>query len=279
MYCNYCGKELTEGGECTCEKSRLAKAEKAENMEKAAAELFEEKPIAEKPSFADSAKEAVKNAASHPAVQEGLYVFINALKDPVKEAKNGAERKGRLWIGLGVIEAVVTAIALTVFTVCSVNYSAKSVTSFLGTKSNLFDFELTMKLFFTALISSAVVYAVWALLLKGAASICKASFTFTAHFNMLASANAAPTVFMLAAAVIAPFYPPLSALLIAAALMLVVTVPYLGMQRLGKFGRSPLWFYIGAFIITLLIVIVCVRAAASMVTSHAASQITSFLNL
>ncbi len=258
MICEKCGKELAEGETCTCGQT-----------EGAAQQTETQSALPSGSDIAASAKSAAEAVKSNPIVGEVVSAVKGAFVNPVKQTVDSAKRIDILWVILGVIELLVTSLAMNIFTRRLVFFLVKEISN---SDSGYGDFcdnlsELgfgAFKMFGLNFIIVLISFIAAVVLMLVCTAVCRIKFNFSKVCNMLAAAFLPSAMLMAVSVVTSYVFVLISAVLMAAAFFSFVILAYLGMQKLDKMEKSPF----RAYIVFAVIFVIIVSAAGGKISAE-----------
>ncbi len=240
-FCKFCGKNLNEGENCTCEDTKKEQGVKSSSNANV---------------IVDTAKKSI------PYVGDVFNLFRRTIsKNTVKEVSLSAKNNSILWVFVLLIECIINAFAVTVVVRRSIYTITNNLyKSFVSSGISYGDFSKSLKelglgffslfsrTFFIGIAGFFVTVGLIYILLK----ICKKTFALNNIGNMVSTA-AIPLSFFSIINILLSFILPQSTLLFYfVALLSVYMLMYFGFQKIDKFNESPFWIYM-TFIFVLLI--------------------------
>lgn len=262
MFCQKCGRELSEGEVCNCTAETAA-------SENAAGQQEETKTASALPdgqALMDSAKNAAEAIKNNPMVAEVMDTVKGVMINPVKQVSANAGRTDILWLILVVIESILTSFGITTIA----RRSFYQIMSKAAGEMSYGDYSKGMKVLgltapkifgmeFIWSAASIFVAMIFAVILM---AVCKKNGAFAPAANMTATAFLPSSIIMAAAGILSFIYAPIGIAVCFCAIISVILLGYVGIQKLDKFETSPFWIYLAcvflAYIVILLIQKLCV---------------------
>lgn len=261
MFCTKCGKEIPEGGVCTCSAEQpvqqtpveqVQPVQQTQPVQQVQQPVQTEQQTASKlpdgQAIAESAKKAANAIKSSPIFSEILGTAKGVVISPVKQVSSNAARTDILWIFLAVIEALLIAFSSTTL----VRRSVFSLVASMGLGVKYGDYSKglkevgasAVKMYFMNLLAAVICIVVAIAVVKLLMVICKKNVSCSAVANMITTAFLPFTMLVTVGAILSMIYAPIGLILTVIAFFMVAVLGYVGIQKLDKFTSSPFWQYI-----------------------------------
>lgn len=256
MFCTKCGKEIPEGGVCTCSAEQPVQQAQTVQQEQPVQQVQQpvqpQQQTASKlpdgQAIAESAKKAANAIKSSPIFSEILGTAKGVAISPVKQVSSNAARNDILWVFLSVIEALLIAFSSTTLVRRSVFYAASLMSS--GLKYGDYSKALkevgasAVKMYFMNLLAAVICIVAAIAFVKLLMVICKKNASCSAVANMITTALMPFTMLVTVGAILSMIYAPVGLVLTMIAFFTLAVLGYVGVQKLDKFTSSPFWQYI-----------------------------------
>ncbi|MBD5103312.1 MAG: hypothetical protein HDT47_00400 [Ruminococcaceae bacterium] len=252
MFCTKCGKEIPEGGVCSCSAEQPAQqtpVQQAEPVQQVQpVQTGQSSKLPDGQAIAESAKKAANAIKSSPIFSEIFGTLKGVVISPVKQVSSNAARNDILWIFLSVIEALLIAFSSTTL----VRRSVFSVFASMGLGIKYGDYSKglkevgasAVKMYFMNLLAAVICIVVAIAVIKLLMVICKKNASFFAVANMITTAFLPFTMLVTVGAILSMIYAPIGLILTVIAFFTLAVLGYVGIQKLDKFTSSPFWQYI-----------------------------------
>lgn len=255
MFCTKCGKEIPEGGVCSCSAEQPVQqtpVEQVQPVQQVQQPVQTEQQTASKlpdgQAIAESAKKAANAIKSSPVFSEIFNTVKGVVISPVKQVSSNAARNDILWVFLSVIEALLIAFSSTTI----VRRSVFSVVASMGLGIKYGDYSKglkevgasAVKMYFMNLLAAVICIVVAIAVIKLLMVICKKNVSCSAAANMITTAFLPFTMLVTVGAILSMIYAPIGLILTVIAFFTLAVLGYVGIQKLDKFTSSPFWQYI-----------------------------------
>lgn len=251
MFCPKCGKEITDGGVCSCGYS-------PENEQSAS-------PLPDGKAIVDGAKNAAAAIKNNPFVSEVLATVTGAAADPEKQVKDNSERTDILWAIMAAFEAVIISLGMAIY-VNKIVSAASSGYIHLGAG---YFFKVFGAVFLWSAISVCLLVIAYILFMK----IYKKQVGFAAAANTVTTAVMPSAIMTFAAGLLSLIYAPLGVILIAAALISLIALCYGLVRNVSGLKIPTFWMFV---IFAAVTAALCTAAGNLCVRMFVESMIGSF---
>lgn len=260
MFCTKCGREIPEGGVCTCSAQQQQPIQQTQQVQQPVQQMqqpvqYDQSAASKLPdsqAIADGAKKAANAIKNNPIFGELLNTLKGVIVSPVKQVSANAARNDILWVFLAVIEALLIPFSLTtilrrgIFSVIGAAVHAMNVEIKYADYSKILSESgnSAVKIYFMNLL--AVIICIFAAIgiVKLLMMICKKNASFFAVANMTTTVLLPFTMLMTLGGIFSMIYAPSGLVLAIAAIFTLAVLGYVGIQKLDKFTSSPFWQYI-----------------------------------
>lgn len=281
MFCTKCGKEIPEGGVCSCsaeqpvQQTPVQQAEPVQQVQPV--QTGQSSKLPDGQAIAESAKKAANAIKSSPIFNEIFNTVKGVIISPVKQVSSNAARNDILWIFLSVIEALLIAFSSTTLVRRSVFSLVASAVSPMGTSLKYGDYSKALKelgasavkMYFMNLLAAVICIVAAIAVIKLLMVICKKNASFFAAANMVTTAFLPFTMLVTVGAILSMIYAPIGLILTVIAFFTLAVLGYVGIQKLDKFTSSPFWQYI----ICAAVILIIAASSQGVVLSSAVSGI------
>lgn len=275
MFCQKCGRELSDGEVCSCTAASEETAAPAQEETKQASGLPDGQAIAD---GAKAAAEAIKN---NPMVSEVMDTIKGVVLSPVKQVSANAGRTDILWLILTIIESVLTSFGITTIVrrgIYALGTSGGDDIKYKDYSEGLKLIGLSAgKIFGMEFIWTAVSIIASMILVVVLMALCRKNGAFFPAANMTATVFLPSALLMGVSGLLSFIYVPIGIIVAAAAVISAIVLGYVGIQKLDKFTTSPFWLYVVCVMLVYIISALVERLCLGKLMEELVDNIKYFL--